>query len=586
VDTGPAPPIPSLPSATSPKPVPPEPIPTAKIGSGITADNKIPTKTEQGNAASAAPEVKPEPPVRIAAKPQRTPPKAAAVSPVKLPVTPAKIKSPLSRPKQASKSKFTTPIVFGFTVAAAILVVSFFFARQHNPLPAAKSSLPALAVAEPAGSASTASVPSVPAPVSSAETATAPEPSPPVSSDTAAAESPVANVPPAEGQNPGALVIVAGQDNAKVLLNGKPERRLTQAGQLRLPNLEPRDYVVQVIKSGFQDPPAQKIRIRNGEETKLFFTLQPKALLASLAIQGGTPGTAVLVDQAPVGTIQPDGTLSVSTVSAGDHTIELRKDRFKTRQFKKHFVAGGTISLAAADAALEAVPGELKITFSPGTANVAIAKGDLLKIVSSGVPLNLAAGTYTLTARTAERFTRSATLEVVAGQSKALDLSLAPNGMSKWDDPGAWKQEKDAFIRKGGDFVLYGVAPTTGTFLFSAIAKGRLLQWVLNYSDPKNYVLFQVDDKNFYRSVIRNGQKADEIIVPHKGDKKSFRTFQIRVSRSELIHEIKDGESWTVLDRWTRTGANLAQGKFGFYIPGNEQIEVSSFAHYADLNIR
>ena len=355
---------------------------------------------------------------------------------------------------------------------------------------------------------------------------------------------------------------------------------------MRLPNLELKDYVVQVSKSGFQDPPPQKIRIRKGE-ARLIFNLQPQPRLASLTIQGGAPGTTVLVDQTLVGTIQPDGTLSVSTINPGDHTVELRKERFEPRQFKKHFVVGDTIALAAADAALEAAPGELKITFAPADATVAIVRGDLLKMVSSGVPLNLVPGTYTLTARTAERFTRSSTLEVIAGQSKTLDLSLAPNGMSKWDDPGAWKQESDSFIRKGGDFVLYGVVPASGTFAFSAmLAKGHLLQWVLNYTDPKNYVLLQMDDNNFYRTVIRNGEKTDEIIVPHRGDKKSFRTLQIRVSPTELVHQIKHGDSWTVLDRWTQPGANLGLGKFGFYIPGNDQVALSSFSHYADLNIR
>ncbi len=239
-----------------------------------------------------------------------------------------------------------------------------------------------------------------------------------------------------------------------------------------------------------------------------------------------------------------------------------------------------------ADAALEPAPSELKINFTPADANVAIAKGDLLKMVSSGVVLNLAPGTYTLTARTAERFTRTSAVEVVAGQSKTLDLALAPSGMSKWDDPGAWKHEKDSFIRKGGDFVLYAAVPASGTFVFSAAPiKGHVLQWVLNYTDPKNYVLYQMDDNNFYRTVIRNGEKKDRIIIPDQGDKKNFRTLQIRVSATELVHQIKHGDSWTVLDHWTQPGANVSLGKFGFYIPGNDEVAVSSFAHYSDLNI-
>jgi hypothetical protein len=159
--------------------------------------------------------------------------------------------------------------------------------------------------------------------------------------------------------------------------------------------------------------------------------------------------------------------------------------------------------------------------------------------------------------------------------------------MANWDDPSAWKQEKDSFIRKGGDFVLYGDVPASGLFAFSAmLAKGHSLQWVLNYTDPKNYVLFQVDDNNFYRTVIRNGQKTDEVIVPDKSDKRSFRALHIRVSPTEIVHQIRHGDNWVVLDRWTQPGTNLTLGKFGFYIPGDDQVALSSFTHYADLNIR
>jgi len=112
------------------------------------------------------------------------------------------------------------------------------------------------------------------------------------------------------------------------------------------------------------------------------------------------------------------------------------------------------------------------------------------------------------------------------------------------------------------------------------------LQWVFNYIDPNNYILFQLDENNFYRTVIHNGVKSDEIIVPDKGDKKSFRTLQIRVSPTELVHQIKHGDRWVVLDRWKQSGTNLNQSKFGFYIPGSDEVALSSFAHYADLNIR
>jgi len=588
-DSSQVPPSQATPSPVPESPVPPQNVPTATVPPNKVPPSKLPLS--EVRPRKVPPSIAPVCLVPTAPPKPQIPPSQAAIPPAAEPSEPpAKITSSPSRPKQPASSNSTTLI---FISAAAIILVAatFFLTRRHYATPVAKTQPDAPIVSAPDVPAPAQTIPAQAAPAQEAPTQTTPEPSLPAlrtSSDTATGKATPDDQPPAEsGHNLGTLLVVAGQDDARIFLNGKLQRQLTQAGQLRLPNLELKDYVVQVSKSGFQDPPQQKIHIRQGEPARLIFNLQPQPRLASLTIQGGAPGTTVLVDQTLVGTIQPDGTLSVSTVNPGDHTVELRNERFKPRQFKKHFDGGGTISLAAADAALEAAPGELKITFAPADANVAIVKGDLLKMVSSGVPLNLAPGTYTLTARTAERFTRSSTLEVIAGQSKTLDLSLAPSGMSKWDDPDAWKHEGDSFIRKGGDFVLYGVVPASGTFIFSAmLTKGHLLQWVLNYSDPKNYVLFQMDDNNFYRTVIRNGEKTDEIKVPDKADKKSFRTLLIRVSPTELVHQIKHGDSVTVLDRWKQPRANLSPGKFGFYIPGNDQVALFSFAHYVDLNTR
>ncbi|HWW16287.1 MAG TPA: protein kinase [Candidatus Dormibacteraeota bacterium] len=406
--------------------------------------------------------------------------------------------------------------------------------------------------------------------------------------DVEAGAAPTLNAFLESGQNLGTLVVVTGQDKAKVFLNGKVQPQPTQSGQLRIPNLELKDYVVRVSKSGFQDLPEQKIRIRKGEQAKVIFNLQPLPHLASLTIQGGTPGATVLIDQTQAGTVQADGTLTVATVNPGDHTIELRKDRFKPRQIKKHFVVGQGVSLAAADAALEAGPGELKITFTPADAQLTLTKAGETPIkVSSGGTITLPGGSYVLTAKTADNFTRSSTIEVTGGQSRSWDLSLAPSGMSKWDDPAGWRQEKGSFVRKGGDFVMYSVSPTSGTFVFSAmLTKGHRLQWMLNWTDANNYVLFQMDDNNFYRTVVRNGQKGDETKIPHKNDKKSFRTLQIRVGANEIVHQIREGDAWVVLDRWTQVGGNLGLGKFGFYLPGGDQITLSSFGHYVDLNTR
>jgi hypothetical protein len=390
------------------------------------------------------------------------------------------------------------------------------------------------------------------------------------------------------GQNVGTLVIVAGQDKARVYLNGKVLERQTENGQLRIANLEPKEYAVRVAKAGYQDAPEQKIRIRKGAQGKLAFSLVAVPHLATLNIQNGPPGATVLIDQAAAGTVQPDGILNLSNVAPGDHVIELRKDRFKARQIRKRFAAGGSVALASNEVALEAAPAELRITYSPVDALVTLNKAGEAPIkTTSGSALSLPTGTYTLTARTSDNVVRTATIDVIGGQSRTIDLALAPVGMSKWDDAVGWKQEdKGGFVRKGGDFVMYGVWPTSGTFVFSAmLTKGHRLQWVVNYTDPNNYDLFQMDDNNFYRTDVREGQKKYEAKIPRKGEKKSFRTLEIHVSSTEIVHRIKQGDGWAVLDRWTMPGTNLAAGRFGFYLPGGDQVSLASFGFYPDLNI-
>jgi hypothetical protein len=57
------------------------------------------------------------------------------------------------------------------------------------------------------------------------------------------------------------------------------------------------------------------------------------------------------------------------------------------------------------------------------------------------------------------------------------------------------------------------------------------------------------------------------------------------VSPGEIVHQIRQGDVWFVIDRFTQPGTNLAQGKFGFYIPGGDQVSLSNVAHYLDLNL-
>jgi hypothetical protein len=388
------------------------------------------------------------------------------------------------------------------------------------------------------------------------------------------------------GQNIGTLLVVTHEDKARVFLNGQLQKQITRAGQLQIANLEPKEYAVRVSKNGYQDAPEQKVLIRKGEQTTLNFTLKPLPRFASLSIRGGTPGAEVLIDKTALGVVQPDGTLTVSNVNPGDHAVDIQKEHFKTKHLQKRFVLGGTVALSSTEASLEAALGEVRITFSPPDATVTIARAGESPIkVSNGAALNLPSGPYTLTARTADGLVRTSQVIVVAGQSHKIDLPLTPGGMSKWESPGAWKPEKGWFVHRGAGFVLYSTSPTSGTFIFTAtLLKGHKMQWVFNYKDENNYGLFQMDDNYFYRSIVRNGQKIDAARIPHKMNKKTPSTLQIHVTQNQVVHQIRENDTWVLLDTWSQPGTNLSSGKFGFLFSGSDQLAVSNFTYYADLS--
>lgn len=384
-------------------------------------------------------------------------------------------------------------------------------------------------------------------------------------------------------QNVGSLLVTTGEDKVQVLLNGKPYRSMTKGGQLRIAGLEPKDYVVKVSKAGFEDVPEQHIHLNKGEQLRVAFSLKPIVRQATLAIQNGTPGAEVVIDQKTAGSIQGDGTFHLTTLAPGSHTIEIKKDRYKPYKTQKQFDANATVTLS--DTTLQTMSAELKIEFSPADATVTLTKpNESPTKVKSGSTLNLAPGSYNLVARTADNVTRSAVVQVTAGESRTLNFSLAAAGMANWEVPGGWRQEKDYFVRKGGGFILYHPTVNSGTYVFAAsLRKGKRLQWVVNYQNDKNYELFSFDDNNFYRSEVRDGKVNEQVKVPLKLDKKQFRTLQIRVTQNEVIHQILQGSSWVKLDSWSEPGQKLSSGKFGFYLPGNDEVGLANFSFYGDL---
>lgn len=392
--------------------------------------------------------------------------------------------------------------------------------------------------------------------------------------------------------NAGTLVVTTGEDDAIVYLNGREYPRRTRDGQIRIPFLDVRDYTVRVEKRGYEPVEGQRATIRKGEETRLAFDLRPLPRVAALKVAGALPGAEVLLDGESIGTVLPDGGFSAVNIPPGERMIELRKAKFRPRRIIKAFRAGDTVELLPTETALEEIPGTVKLTFSPPDARVTIRHAqERQEQIVRETTLSLPEGSYILAATAPGHTPQSFPLQVTSGQSQNINISLAADistaaapearvfGMERWEKPKQWSAEGAWLVHTGGNSVLYRVSPAAGTFTFTvALLKGRRLQWILNYSDDRNYALFQTDKRHLYRKDVVNGKTFDLARVPLGQDRDAYHNLQVEITPEAVVHRVYEKEKWRTLDEWKQPGRDFTKGKFGFLIPQNDQVGLSNFS--------
>ena len=212
--------------------------------------------------------------------------------------------------------------------------------------------------------------------------------------------------------------------------------------------------------------------------------------------------------------------------------------------------------------------------------------------------LSLEEGEYQVTAHGPGHVDTVATVALEGGETKKINLLSSKNGMELW--PQGWSQNGGWFQRRGGGFVLYDKPGLSGIVEFTAklhrshnpFGGGPHLKWVVNFLDDRNYILFQMDGKYFYRTEVIDGNRnAPQKIQHHIPDHSDFVNLQIQIQPGRVENRWSvNGGDWKILDDFGMSTApslfkgkvqSFNEGRFGFYLPGHDEVEISNFSHYA-----
>jgi serine/threonine-protein kinase len=393
----------------------------------------------------------------------------------------------------------------------------------------------------------------------------------------------------------GSALVIAGHDDVDVYLDNKLYRRKTEHGHLHIPNLKTVEHTIRVHKDGFKDAPEQKVTIVKGQEAKLDFPLEALPRFATLILDHLVSQAQVQIDDKPVGTVSSDGAFSYN-LPAGSHSVEVLAKGYQPKKIDRKFTEGETLRLSDADFKLKAATGLLDVSAAQN-AVWTVAQGNRSVITVTGSrQVSLDEGSYTITVRSSTGHPVSQNVTVTAGETKSVNLVQIPNtfGMDHFQHPETWTQKDGWYVNHGGGFVLYDAPAGPGIVTFAlrlSFSHGPFartkFRWFVAHHDEKNYTEIQLDSKFLYRTDYVDGKPHEFPKVPHNipSNTPSI-TLTIDITPTTLTQRYSlPGGTWTMLNTWDRTtapslerGRPFTDGKFGFLIPQDREIDISNFS--------
>jgi serine/threonine-protein kinase len=370
------------------------------------------------------------------------------------------------------------------------------------------------------------------------------------------------------------LILESNATEGTVFVNGMALTKPMTNGS-RVVTLPPGTYKLKVAQEGYEDSPEQTVEIKPSDANPkpLTFTLVPIQRPATLVVQSAPPGANVLIDGQPAGVVDANGSFS-REVSAGSHSIGLRKQGFEDLSVSREFKAGEKTGFAGD--AMKAY-GTLAFRISPATASVTYRRdGDATaSSADNGQTLSLKSGSYVITAKADTFKSRSDTVQVLPGKTVSVDWNLEPaaavaepklSPARVFENANSWTTDKSGWWvhnAKGYSFL----RANQGTFIFDILkeeqkglfrSRTKRVVFVADYRDEQNRIVYTLDGRTLTRKLVASERSVADVKAPLGSEANSVYRVVVEIMPGSVI--VRDGNG-KVLDSIRRLGP---PGKFGF----------------------
>jgi hypothetical protein len=269
---------------------------------------------------------------------------------------------------------------------------------------------------------------------------------------------------------------------------------------------------------------------------------------------------------------------------------------YQSQPSEKRFAEGATIALGEADLPMRAVKGKVQIQVEPAGVAATITiqhEGGAEQAIRPGTHFR-DAGDYVVSASAAGYEKSQVGRRVTLGQTTFFHLELRGEaagvsrrhlGLADLAKIQGFESVDGVLVRNGGEFALLPLSPATGSYTFTANMRGGgvfgigkpRIQWIVDYADDGNYALYEFGENALSRTLVSGGKRGSTDRVPHSCPKADYYSLSVEVSPGAVVHKALCDGQWVVLETWQSDGANLADGKFGFFVPNRSTLAISHF---------